>query len=57
MIREQYALADVYAGRFDVAVEKCSNIWASLPGNLYGQHQNALVDLRQAFTDAGGVIA
>jgi len=56
MIREQRALADIEAGRFDAAVEKCSNIWASLPGNLYGQHQNALADLRTAFVDAGGVI-
>jgi len=59
MIREQRALADVEAGRFDEAVSKCSNIWASFPSpsNLYGQHQNALADLRQVFSDAGGVIA
>jgi len=57
MIREQHALADVEAGRFDQAVAKCSNIWASLPGNLYGQHQNSLTDLRAAFVEAGGVVA
>jgi muramidase (phage lysozyme) len=57
MIREQHAFADVVAGRFDHAVTKCANIWASLPGNEYGQHQNSIADLRQAFTSAGGVMA
>lgn len=57
MIREQRALADVEAGRFDEAVGKCSNIWASLPGNVYGQHQNSLTYLRAAFVEAGGVVA
>jgi muramidase (phage lysozyme) len=59
MIREQRALADVEAGRFDEAVAKCSNIWASFPSasNSYGQHQNALADLRKAFTEAGGLMA
>ena len=57
MIREQGALPDVHAGRFDVAVAKVANIWASLPGAGYGQHENHLADLRQAFTSAGGVVA
>lgn len=57
MIREQRALDDVVAGNFDSAVAKCANIWASLPGAGYGQHENKLVALRQAFTDAGGVLA
>lgn len=57
MIRERGAFADVVAGRFDEAVGKCANLWASLPGNGYGQHQNALTALREAFTGAGGVVA
>lgn len=59
MIREQHAYADVVEGRFDAAVAKCSNIWASFPAptNRYGQHQNALVDLRAAFMGAGGMVA
>ena len=57
MIREQQAYADVVAGRFDVAVAKCANIWASLPGAGYGQHENQLADLRAAFTHAGGALA
>jgi len=57
MIREKGAFADVAAGRFDEAVARCAGLWASLPGNDYGQHQNALVSLRQAFAEAGGVFA
>lgn len=56
MIREQGAYADAVAGRFDLAVAKCANIWASLPGAGYGQHENKLADLRRVFTDAGGVV-
>lgn len=56
MIREQKAYDDVMAGRIDVAIEKCKNIWASLPGAGYGQHENALADLRRAFIAAGGII-
>lgn len=57
MIRERGAFADVAAGRFDEAIAKCANIWASLPGNHYGQHQNVLADLKQVFTQAGGILA
>lgn len=57
MILEQKALPDIEAGRFDLAVEKCKNIWASLPGAGYGQHENKLVDLRAAYVKAGGSLA
>lgn len=57
MIREQDAMADVEAGRFDIAVQKCSNIWASLPGAGYGQHENKLADLKDAYSKAGGTFA
>jgi muramidase (phage lysozyme) len=56
-IKERGALSDIEAGRFDDAVFKCSNLWASLPGSPYGQHVNDLADLRQAFIKAGGQIA
>ena len=55
-IREQRAIPDVIAGRFDVAVKKVANIWASLPGAGYGQHENRLDVLRLAFVNAGGVL-
>jgi len=57
MIREQHALEDVNAGRFDVAIAKCANIWASLPSAGYSQHENKLADLRNIFTQTGGVLA
>ena len=56
-IRECKALDDIDNGRFDVAVKKCSRIWASLPFATYGQHTNSLDDLRIAYVRAGGVIA
>jgi muramidase (phage lysozyme) len=57
MIKEQHALEDVEAGRFDEAVHKCRNIWASLPGAGYGQHENDIADLRNAYSSAGGLVA
>lgn len=57
MIKECHALDDIEAGRFDAAVAKCASRWASLPGASYGQHENRLADLRQAFTNAGGSLA
>lgn len=55
-IREQKAIPDILAGRFDEAVKKCSNIWASLPGAGYGQHENDINKLRAEFVNAGGVL-
>lgn len=57
MIKEQRALPDVEAGDFDEAVDKCKNIWASLPGANYGQHENRLADLRDVYTKSGGSLA
>lgn len=54
MIKEQGALDDVEAGRVDEAIKKCANIWASLPGAGYGQHENAIAGLLAAYEAAGG---
>lgn len=56
-IKERGALPDIAAGNIGRAIEKCSNIWASLPGNNYGQHQNSLTKLLAAYTAAGGTRA
>lgn len=56
-IREQRALPLIQAGHITAAIAACSNIWASLPGNDYGQHQNAISMLTTAYTSAGGVVA
>ena len=44
-IRECRALPDVIAGRIEAAVDKCRNIWASLPGAGYGQREHWMQDL------------
>lgn len=56
-IKERRALPDIEAGRFDEAVRKCRNIWASLPGAGYGQHEHDLDTLRTVYVDAGGMLA
>lgn len=56
-IKERGVLPDIEAGRFADAVAKCRNIWASLPGAGYSQHENKLADLQTAYVAAGGVLA
>lgn len=56
MIREHEALQEIESGNIRSAIVSCSPIWASLPGNHYGQHQNTGDWLVQAFTDAGGTL-
>ena len=50
------AYSDVIAGHFDEAVIKCEHIWASLPGAGYGQRENKLEALRDAYILAGGKV-
>jgi muramidase (phage lysozyme) len=59
MIKERGALPDIDAGRFSAAVNKVSNIWASLPGpgNVYGQHVNNIDHLQSAYIESGGTLA
>ncbi len=49
-------MPDIEAGRFSRAVGKARKIWASLPGAGYGQHENAMSVLQEAYVRAGGVI-
>ena len=53
-IKERRALPDIEAGRLSVAIDKCKNIWASLPGAGYGQYEHRYEDLETAFLRAGG---
>lgn len=55
-IRERGALADIQAGRLRAAITKCRNIWASLPGAGYGQHENKYEQLRAQYLLCGGEI-
>ena len=41
-VKEQGALPDIDSGNISSAVEKCSNIWASFPGNTYGQNPHRI---------------
>lgn len=56
-IRERAALPLIDAGEFQLAVARCSNLWASLPGSNYGQHVNQIAQLEAAYTAAGGTVA
>lgn len=56
-LHERGAVPDILAGRFDQAVMKCANIWASLPGANYGQHENDIEHLRVAYVARGGTLA
>lgn len=60
MIKEQGAYDDVVSGNFASAMEKVSNIWASLPNSPYGQrgaHAYSMADLQAYYVEAGGEVA
>lgn len=56
-IKEQGALGDIESGHLQMAVAKCANIWASLPGAGYGQHEHSMRTLEAAYEHAGGNFA
>lgn len=56
-LKEQKATGLIEAGLFDYAVAECANIWASLPGAGYGQHEQKLEDLRDVYLKAGGSLS
>ena len=56
-IKERGAIPDIEAGYIDVAISKCRNIWASLPGAGYGQHENNLSVLIDKYKQFGGELA
>ncbi|GEK48447.1 lysozyme [Bisbaumannia pacifica] len=56
-LREQRALPAIQGGRFSLAIERCRNIWASLPGAGYGQHEHSIETLARAYVEAGGKLA
>lgn len=55
-IKERKALPDIESGDIKSAIAKCSNIWASLPGAGYGQHEHKMDDLVSKFVSYGGVL-
>lgn len=57
LIRERGALPLIDAGKFEAAVAKVRNLWASLPGAGYGQPEHGIEKLRVAYLNAGGAIS
>lgn len=55
-IKERKALNDIESGNITTAIAKVKNIWASLPGAGYGQHENSVDKLLAAYQAAGGSI-
>lgn len=51
-IKERKALVELQQGAYGRAIELCSNIWASLPGNTYGQRVNPTEELEQRYLSA-----
>jgi muramidase (phage lysozyme) len=56
-IKERRALADIESGKIESAIEKCKNIWASLPGAGYGQKEHGVAPLIAKFKAAGGTVS
>lgn len=55
-IKERRALEDIDNGNIKDAIKKCSNIWASFPGNSYGQRQEKIDVLLSMYEKAGGTL-
>lgn len=55
-IKECGAYHDIIDGNVAIAINKCSRIWASLPGAGYGQHENKEERLIATYLECGGII-
>ena len=53
-IKECHALALIEHGLIASAIAQCARIWASFPGAGYGQRENTLPALIDAYLKAGG---
>jgi muramidase (phage lysozyme) len=53
-IKECGAINNINSDNISQAIRQCSNIWASLPGNSYGQRQNELDNLVEKFQEFVG---
>lgn len=56
-IRERRALPLIQAGKIAEAIHAVRNIWASLPGAGYGQHEQKLARLIEIYRQAGGEVS
>ena len=55
-IKERGALPMIDRGDIRQAIDRCSNIWASLPGAGYGQFEHKAYSLIAKFKEAGGTV-
>ncbi|HAT2174112.1 glycoside hydrolase family 24 protein [Citrobacter freundii] len=55
-IKERRALELIDSGDIHQAIDRCSNIWASLPGAGYGQFEHKADNLIAKFKEAGGTV-
>lgn len=55
-IKERNAVEDIEAGNLAAAIAACSSIWASFPGEPYGQGANSYASLLGAYQEAGGTV-
>ncbi|HDV5192296.1 glycoside hydrolase family 104 protein [Salmonella enterica] len=55
-IKERRALELIDSGDILQAIDRCSNIWASLPGAGYGQFEHKADNLIAKFKEAGGTV-
>ncbi|MBN4856404.1 glycoside hydrolase family 104 protein [Citrobacter freundii] len=55
-IKERRALELIDSGDIRHAIDRCSNIWASLPGAGYGQFEHKADNLIAKFKEAGGTV-
>ena len=55
-IKERGALPMIDRGDIRQAIDRCSNIWASLPGAGYGQFEHKADSLIAKFKEAGGTL-
>ena len=55
-IKERGALPMIDRGDIRQVIDRCSNIWASLPGAGYGQFEHKADSLIAKFKEAGGTV-
>ena len=55
-IKERGALPMIDRGDIRQAIDRCSNIWASLPGAGYGQFEHKADSLIAKFKEVGGTV-
>ncbi len=57
LIHDRGAIDDVIDGRLEVAIARCAPIWASLPGDVYGQGGITMQRARAVYRAYGGAEA